>query len=337
MIISFPLKIIKTAAVIRKREPVFHTKVFNENRRISVNKNYLFKKILDNMHDGAIYFGADMRIAYSNKAAEIITGFSAKEIKGKHCAENFLGRSRAEGRDPYKTGECGAAKAVRENIYIEEELFIRHREGHQVPVVSKISPVVDDNGTVAGAVEILNDNKAALDAFRKIEKLEALAFIDGLTGAGNRRYTEIKINTKLEEMNRYSWAPPFGMLFIDIDYFKAVNDKYGHGAGDEILKMITKTAVANLRTEDFFGRWGGEEFAAIITDVDRKRLYSIAEKMRFLAEKSEIHKKSKKISVTISIGATLAKKEDTIEKLMKRADVLLYESKASGRNTVTIG
>ena len=203
--------------------------------------------------------------------------------------------------------------------------------------MTRISPVKDTEGKVIGAIEMFSDNSAKVSAFQKIEKLEKLAFIDELTGVGNRRYSEIKIGAKLEEMDRYAWAGEFGLLFIDIDKFKDVNDTYGHDIGDRTLKVVARTILNNLREEDFVGRWGGEEFVATISNVDNKALYAIAEKIRKLVLNSHINSGSGEFNVTISIGATMARRGDDAAVIVKRSDMLMYSSKNEGRNFVTIG
>ena len=154
---------------------------------------------------------------------------------------------------------------------------------------------------------------------------------------GNRRYTEIKVNVKLQKLSKYAWEKDFGLLFVDADDFKKINDEYGHEAGDRALRMIARTFINNIREHDFIGRWGGEEFIAVISDVDRRALFIIAEKLRALVEETQIEYLDKKIKVTVSIGATIAKRSESIGDLITRADALMYYSKHLEKNCVTIG
>ena len=296
-----------------------------------------FKKILDSLYDSVYFCDPERKISYWNKAAEKLTGYSQQEIIGTHCWDNKLVHTNVKGEPLCGSETCPAVKAMKEKRIVEEEIYLKHKNGHRIPVLTRISPIFDENGNVTGAVEIFSDNSSKMSAFMQIEKLEKLAFIDELTGIGNRRYSEIKIGAKLAEIERYAWARDFGLLFIDIDKFKDVNDRYGHDAGDDVLKMVAKTLAANLRTEDFVGRWGGEEFVAVISDADNKTLYATAEKLRALVSQSSLNTTEGAVSATISIGATVAKRGETIEQLTKRADRLMYESKNSGRNYVTIG
>ena len=296
-----------------------------------------YKKILENMYDGVYFCDLDRKITYWNKAAEKITGYSAADVCGSGCYENILNHTDSKGNLLCGKETCPAARAMKEKRVVEEEVYLKHKNGHRVPVVTRISPIEDEAGRVIGVIEIFNDNSEKISAFQKIEKLKKLAFIDSLTLVGNRRYTEIKLGTKFGEMERYEWVPVFGVIFADVDHFKILNDKYGHEAGDKVLQTIARTLKGNIRGEDFIGRWGGEEFIIVISDVDRKSLYAIAEKLRTLTEQSATLYDGADIRATISAGAVLAKRGESIKELIKRADRVMYESKKMGRNIVTIG
>jgi len=161
-----------------------------------------------------------------------------------------------------------------------------------------------------------------------------MALLDPLTELANRRYIELNIQTKLDEMRRY--GRPFGILFMDIDHFKKVNDLHGHDIGDKVLIMVSNTFIKNVRASDIVGRWGGEEFLAIIPNINEEQLLFTANKLRVLVEQSGFSLDSGIVQVTVSIGATLAQPKDTTETLLERADKLLYYSKATGRNRVSI-
>jgi diguanylate cyclase (GGDEF)-like protein len=113
-----------------------------------------------------------------------------------------------------------------------------------------------------------------------------MALLDPLTKLGNRRYGQMNLSGKLREFKRYGW--PFGVLFIDIDKFKAVNDTYGHDAGDRVLRLVAATIRNGLRSSDVVVRWGGEEFVAIVASVDEEKLRHVGEKLRVLVERSSI-------------------------------------------------
>ena len=112
---------------------------------------------------------------------------------------------------------------------------------------------------------------------------------------------------------------------------------YGHSAGDDVLKFVDNTFMADSRPFDLYGRWGGEEFIGIIWHITSRDLEQMGNRLRSLVENSFIVHDDKKLHVTISIGATMVGDHDTIDSLIIRADKLLYDSKSSGRNRLTIG
>jgi len=291
-----------------------------------------YKDLLDNLYDGVYFVDTGRRITYWNKSAERITGYLASEVVGKRCEDNILMHTDGKGNLLCKTG-CPLSGTLLDGALRNTEVFLRHKDGHRVPVAVRVAPIRNADGETAGAVEIFTDNTEKAAALERMEEFEKLAYIDSLTGLANRRYAEINLNARHEEMQRYGW--PFGVIFIDIDHFKEINDRYGHDVGDEVLTMVAKTLMNSARTFDVVGRWGGEEFLAIIANVNSTELIATANRFRMLVEQSSIDREDL-IHVTISLGATLANPEETIPDLLKRVDGLMYLSKSGGRNRVTV-
>ena len=294
--------------------------------------NDFSKTILENLYDGVYFVDCDRKILYWNKSAENISGYNRSEVIGKRCADNI--RHIDEHGIQLCMTECPLAKTVADSVPREQNLYIRHKKGHRVPVLTRTSPLQDSLGHVIGAVEIFRDNSPVDSITQRIKEFEKMALLDPLTELANRRYIESNIQTKLDEMRRY--CRPFGILFVDIDHFKKVNDTHGHDIGDKVLIMVSNTFIKNIRASDIIGRWGGEEFLAIIPNINEEQLYFTANKLRVLVEQSGFPIDSGIVQVTISIGATLAQPKDTAETLLERADKLLYYSKAMGRNRVSI-
>jgi diguanylate cyclase (GGDEF)-like protein/PAS domain S-box-containing protein len=292
----------------------------------------LFKTIVDQVDDGVYVLDADRRIIYWNHGAERITGYSAAEVVGSRCRDNVLVHLDCDAT-PACAASCPAQASMRQNLPSESDLFLHHKAGHRLPVHTRISPVTDGDGKVVGAIELFTDNSSGEGARQRIRELERLSLLDQLTGLGNRRHGEIHREASLAELDRYGW--PFGLLFFDIDRFKDFNDTYGHNVGDEVLKVVAETSRNALRAPDTISRWGGEEFTAIIGNVEAGELAGVAEKLRRLIEHSRIYLAEEALSVTVSIGATMALPSDSATAIVERADSLMYESKASGRNRVT--
>ncbi len=142
------------------------------------------------------------------------------------------------------------------------------------------------------------------------------------------------LSSRLDELRRYGW--PFGLLFIDIDNFKDVNDSHGHEVGDKALRVVAMTLLKSLRPFDFLGRWAGDEFLALIVNVGRDDLATVAERARMLVENSLVEGPARGLRVTVSVGAALAHSDDTVDQLVARSDALMYEGKLAGRNRVHI-
>ena len=294
--------------------------------------NHFSKTILENLYEGVYLVDNDRKILYWNKGADNISGYTSSEVIGKRCSDN-ISHINEQGIQLCMT-ECPLAKTVADSISREMSLHIRHKKGHRIPVLARTTPLRDSLGQVIGAIEIFTDNSPKLAITQRIKELEKMALLDHLTELANRRYTELNIQTKLDELRRY--GRPFGILYMDIDHFKNVNDSYGHDIGDKVLIMVANTFVKNVRASDIVGRWGGEEFLAIIPNITEEQLYFTANKLRVLVEQSGFSLNSGIVQVTVSIGATLALPKDTAETLLERADKLLYYSKANGRNRVSI-
>lgn len=167
---------------------------------------------------------------------------------------------------------------------------------------------------------------------KRTQELERLSSLDPLT----QLYNRLKIDQSLKKV----WQDyrcrlvPFGVLFIDIDHFKQINDQHGHDIGDTVLKELAEILRNNFRHSDYYGRWGGEEFLAICTSIDQASLTKIAEELR---QKIQSHTFTCQIPITISIGTALIDESDNIATLTKRADQALYLAKSAGRNRVISG
>ncbi|MCE8000306.1 MAG: PleD family two-component system response regulator [Rhodobiaceae bacterium] len=161
-----------------------------------------------------------------------------------------------------------------------------------------------------------------------------MAFTDSLTGLYNRRYMTNHLTTLVEE-GAHS-GKPLSLMLLDIDYFKAVNDTYGHGAGDEVLKEFGSRISDNVRGIDLACRLGGEEFVVVMPDTDADTAIAIAERLRSrVAERAFKTEVEQAIEVTVSIGlAGAIWPYDSAEALLERADQALYKAKRDGRNRV---
>ncbi len=293
-----------------------------------------YKRLLDNLHDGVYFVNKDREIVYWNGGAERITGYAGDDVIGSHCWDNILMHVDTQGNSLCQS-KCPLVQVISTGEELKAEVYLSHKDGHRVPVLVRATPFINGKGKIVGAVEIFSDNTDKITALQLVEELQHKVFLDPLTDLANRRYVDMNMQIKANEMERYGWR--FGVVMMDIDHFKGVNDRYGHDIGDEALKMIARTLLYSSRSSDLVGRWGGEEFIAIITNTNAQSLHAIAERYRSLAERSGLPLGDDTISVTISAGATIVAADENLASVIKRADKLLYASKAAGRNRVTLG
>jgi diguanylate cyclase (GGDEF)-like protein/PAS domain S-box-containing protein len=294
----------------------------------------LFKEIIDNLFDGVYYVDPDRTILYWNKGAERLTGYSSREMVGTRCWDNLLMHVNSKGTGLCRN-DCPLNKSIQSGSQSDESVYLHHKDGHRVPVQVQVTPVRNSQGSIIGAIEVFRDNSEKINALEMIEEIQRKVFIDPLTSLANRRYVETGLTTRFEELTRYGWQ--FGIIMMDIDHFKSVNDRYGHDVGDKMLQMVSRTLLNSSRSSDIVGRWGGEEFVAVLSNITALRLRTGAERYRMLVERSSLPTETGPIHLTISAGVTLALTDDTPATIIKRADKLMYESKAHGRNFVTSG
>ena len=296
------------------------------------NNNDTYKEILDNLYDGVYFVDCERRITYWNKGAERITGFTADQMLGHFCHDNLLNHVTENGVQ-LCFGGCPLHATITDGLPRQAEVFLHHADGQRVPVLVRTATIQNENGEIIGAVETFSDNSNLMSIRHQVRRLEDTVLLDHLTGIGNRRFMERRLQIALLEFQQQN--TPFGVLFLDIDRFKSVNDSYSHETGDKALTMVANTLRHNLRSEDAVARWGGEEFVVLVAGLDNIGLGVMAEKLRTLVEHSSLRLKDKNVGVTISIGITLVRTDDTLNSIIDRADQNMYKSKRAGQNCVT--
>lgn len=210
-------------------------------------------------------------------------------------------------------------------------------------------PVTNEAGKVIGAYQAINKldengeskfddrdvKRMALAAVYSGKALEShllyqVAHVDSLTQLRNRRGVYEYYNLEVLPTLDYS---PVSIVMCDIDYFKRVNDTYGHNAGDEVLRMVAKVLSANVSEGEVF-RWGGEEFVVLLPGDTENQAKAFAENLRKEIEESIFSFEEEKIRITMSFGVSECNAENTLEENMEVADARLYEAKSTGRNRV---
>jgi diguanylate cyclase (GGDEF)-like protein len=168
-------------------------------------------------------------------------------------------------------------------------------------------------------------------AQRSNDKLKSIAIKDGMTGSFNHTFMEQLIGDAINRSKRSNI--PLALLMIDVDFFKQINDTFGHNAGDKALINVTQVLNGNKRSTDYLGRWGGDEFILLLTDTNLSGAANLAEKLRGLVD-NHLFPFCK--HVTISLGASVYKDGDSPASFIERADAAMYRTKRGGRNRVEV-
>jgi diguanylate cyclase len=209
------------------------------------------------------------------------------------------------------------------------------------PVAKILLTLINDNREMSRKLTKLSERLN--EAREKVAELQAnlleaeeANLTDKLTEIGNRAFLDTAL---LAEMARARGGAPLCVIMIDVDHFKRINDGFGHLVGDQLLKHFAALVRHNVKSSDKVARFGGEEFAVVLPATTLEEAYDVAERLRKHFEEKVwvVGRKSERIgSVTASFGVARYAAGETMEELIERADKLLYESKASGRNRVTV-
>ena len=293
-----------------------------------------YQELLDHMSDGVSFVDRERRIHYWNKAAEHLTGYAANELVGRYCQESLLCHA-DEGGGCMCHYACPLEACMADGQARETTLFLRNRQERRVPAAVRVRPMKGPGGEVVGAIKIFSDDTAHSEVRRKIESMRRLAYLDHLTQMPNRRFLETTVASAMAEFRVN--GDPFGLLVIDLDEFKVINDCFGHMFGDRALRLVGETLTHSLRPTDTVGRWGGDEFVAVVHSVDMEILKRLAERcVRLVKQTGIVWDGGQEIRLSLSVGAALCRSGENEEELLHRADELMYQSKAAGRGCARV-
>ena len=289
---------------------------------------------------GVMLKGADGRYTLCNSAAGALLGRSPAEISGQTDQDFFP----PEALEPLRRSDEALRKGATA-VQTEIDLSAGGRQGRWLLLKF---PVLGESGQMQsiGTVMLEVERQALVDEMRqalhKLEQtnqelreslveLDRLASTDKLTGAWNRRRLEEAVASEMDRLKRYDH--PLCALVIDVDFFKRVNDNYGHAAGDSLLVELTGRLRSVLRVTDSLTRWGGEEFIALCPDTMLSTAGVLAQRLR-----REVERKPFALAggITVSIGAAECMPDESWEAWFQRADAALFRAKANGRNQVQL-
>jgi len=285
-----------------------------------------YRRLHESMTDAFVMVDMAGHIMESNRAYQEMLGYTPEELIWLTYAQVTPEKWHAE-----------EARIVAERILVQgysdvyEKEYI-HKDGHVFPVELRTFLLRGELDMPSAMWSIVRD----ITERKRVEnELHVLATTDPLTGVANRRRFLDQMEMELARLKRY--GEPAALLIIDIDYFKHVNDRYGHAAGDRVLCHLTHLANALLRRNDLFGRLGGEEFGILLPVTPIDGASEFAERFRQHVSDNPAQVDQASIAFTVSIGVTEFDPDDNHpDRVLARADVALYRAKENGRNRVEV-
>ncbi|GAB6107156.1 GGDEF domain-containing protein [Fusibacter bizertensis] len=293
-------------------------------------KNMDYRLILDSLYEGVYIVDKDRKIIYWNQGARRITGYSSEETIGKYCHDNILNHIDVYGRQLCLDG-CPLRETLNDGLARDLDSYLQHKRGHRIPVKLKALPLYED-GIIVGTIEVFTENVDSFSNYNKFEMFPNASLKDALTGLPNRRYFEHFLNAK---MNDYRVLDiPFGVALIDIDNFEGINNTYGLKLSDDLLRLLADSYRHSIRLADMIGRWQNDEFVFIFSGVSNRSLEHVCDKIRVLSEGSSLRTSEfSDIDITVSVGASVVRKDDTVDKIINRVSERLKKAKSKGGNT----
>jgi diguanylate cyclase (GGDEF)-like protein len=231
---------------------------------------------------------------------------------------------------PDDTDEVAAAAIDPSWHEDEREYRIVRPDGSIRHVVSRCFRDVDEGGRI---VRLFGIDQDITDLKVTEERLRRLARTDDLTGMNNRRHFMERAVIEIERSRRY--GRPLSFMILDVDHFKNINDTFGHGVGDVVLKALGARCMSFLRAPDTLGRLGGEEFGALLPETEAAAALELVDRLRQVLSETRVDVNGQIIQFTVSIGVSALKAGDgDVSDMLRRADDALYRAKSMGRNRV---
>jgi len=291
---------------------------------LALGRQRLAAGIFENSKDGLILLDSQSNITMVNPAVTQLLGYDGDQLVNKPIDEVLM------------WPQFGSLlPVIRQSLddfgHWQGEVWEQHCDGHLVPLFVKVNRIpAPDYPAQQDMVIMISD----LSNIKEMERLEHMAHHDALTGLANRSKLYRVLNEVIIESRKSNY--PFSLLYLDLDGFKQVNDTYGHAAGDEVLKQVSKRLLSQVRSQDLVARLSGDEFVVLITQSERSSVKIMSERLIKLIEQDIIYR-SKKLSVGASIGVYFVESfQQDIDTMLKTADKAMYEAKSLGKGQLVI-
>lgn len=292
----------------------------------------IYRAVLECLPIGVYLVDQDRQITFWNTSAERITGYLGQEVIGHFCHDNLL-IDCDENQAILCGSACPLAHTMQDGQPREASVFLRHKDGQRVPVRVRAVAIRDEFGAIIGSAEFFEERSCRATETR-LRRVSAGLGLDDVTELPDPQAMRAGLETALEEFA--ASQEPFGVLCIAIDNLDHLRSFDGHQAARAVLYAAGQTLARSTRPSDMVGRWRQEQFAALVACPAAAGLLSFAEKVQRLVGLADVSWWGDRLSVTVSIGGTMARGGDTLESLMRRAEDALEVSLAEHGNSILV-
>jgi diguanylate cyclase (GGDEF)-like protein/putative nucleotidyltransferase with HDIG domain/PAS domain S-box-containing protein len=301
----------------------------NAQEASSLGHIFSYLYLLESLYDGFYLVDAEMHFAIWSRGAEKLLSRESHEMLGQVWTPSLLGYADKLG-ESLDERDIPMKKVIETRTPTTQNVQIESGDGRWIDVELQSVPLTDADGKLHGVAEIFRDLSRNSLRPREYRDLKLAASRDSLTSLVNRGELETQLALMLHEQKGKS-ADPFCVIFADVDYFKAINDSFGHAVGDQVLVDVANCFRNEVYSGDLVARYGGEEFVIVCPGTALEQGVKRAERLRLAIMNGQIGG-NEELKVTSSFGVTQVEEGDSVEELLRRADSALYNAKKSGRN-----
>lgn len=307
-----------------------HSSHHNASAAIDALNQVFHRQMIDNMNDGVIFVDTELRILEWNKSTERLTGRGRATVLHNYWTPELVGMHDEEGLQ-LNEAACPFRELLLSSDVKSRRLRLTHVDGRPIQVDAQFMPVFDDRNILRGGALMMGDASNQVVLEERVQELHARATLDPLTKVFNRA----ELNRQIPEFisRCQNEKRPGSVIICDIDFFKRINDTFGHSAGDQALVAFGGLLKQHARSTDVIARFGGEEFVMLCHDCDLVSAIRIAEDIRLDLERTPISALKGKC-LSASFGVSDIGPHDSAEKPLERADQCLLHAKQNGRNRV---
>ena len=299
------------------------------NNKVSHSSKVTFRcqlldMVMESATEGMVIVRDDKKVLYANPAIERITGYSCDELVDE--GEGFL-------RHELDQVACNEICEIAHNTdHFRREVTVHKKQGDEIHILLSLDTLRNDEGEIEYFLGLLTD---MTEIKKSREKVEYLASHDVLTNLPNRTVMEERLEQAIARASRLNQMG--ALLFLDLDFFKEINDSLGHTLGDEFLRHVARRLQDTCRKQDVVSRFGGDEFIIILEDIQMVEDVKLKAQELLRSLSTPFRVLDHELSVSASIGIALFPKEGTtVKELVQKADISMYQAKKSGRNQYQI-